>query len=156
MDHVAYMKKSWGLLPKILTGDKLIESRWYQTKHLPWGKIQVGDTVYFKNSGEPITVKAFVKNVLSFDGLTPTKVKKILYKYSDLNGINKQNQSYFYNLFKNKKYCLLIFLANPQKIIPFDINKNGFGSMSAWITIKNIDTIRVQKPVVAERLGEGL
>ena len=54
MDHVAIMNKSWGLIPKILSGSKTIESRWYKTKRTPWDKIAKGDTVYFKNSGEQV------------------------------------------------------------------------------------------------------
>ena len=38
MDHVAIMKKSWGLIPKILDGRKKIESRWGIHKCSPWGK----------------------------------------------------------------------------------------------------------------------
>jgi len=58
------MRKSWGLLPKILTGEKTIESRWYKNKCSPWGKIKRGDVVYFKNSGEPVTIKAEVSKII--------------------------------------------------------------------------------------------
>jgi ASC-1-like (ASCH) protein len=138
------MKPSWGLLSKIISGAKQIESRWYQTKHLPWGKIAIGDTVYFKNSGEPVTVSAQVKDVISFDNLTPSKVHAIFVKYYQLIGFDSSQFNYFYQLFRNKKYCLLIFFKNPKMIPPFEVDKTGFGAMSAWITIKNIDTIRVQ------------
>ena len=57
MDHVAIMKKSWGLTQKILTKQKKIESRWYKSKYSPWGKIEKNDFVYFKDSGEPIVRK---------------------------------------------------------------------------------------------------
>ena len=156
MDHVAYMKKSWGLLPKILSSEKVIESRWYQSRYCPWGKIAAGDTVYFKNSGEFITVSAKVSQVLSFDNLTPAKVQEILGRYSRLDGIPSGKIFYYYNLFKDKKYCLLIFLTDVKKVAPFEINKSGFGAMSAWITVDNIDTIRESLPVVAERLGDSL
>ena len=48
MEHVAIMKKSWGLTEKILTGAKKIESRWYKNKHTPWNRIKSGEIVYFK------------------------------------------------------------------------------------------------------------
>lgn len=80
MIHIAYMKKSWDMIPKILTGEKTIESRWYQTKRAPWGKIAAGETVYFKNSGEPVTAKATVAKVLQFKSLNPEKIKEILEK----------------------------------------------------------------------------
>ncbi len=45
MDHVAIMKKAWKLIPKILDGQKKVESRWGVNKCAPWGKIKVGDNV---------------------------------------------------------------------------------------------------------------
>ncbi len=142
MHHVAIMKKSWGLVPKILAGEKKIESRWYKTKRAPFGKIGKGDTVYFKNSSGPVTVKAEVKNIKEFDNLNPRQVKEILEKWGDDDGISKGKIPEFYELFKDKKYCMLIFLKNPHKIKPFDIDKTGFGMMSAWITVDNVNKIK--------------
>lgn len=142
MDHVAIMKKSWGLIPKILSGQKVIESRWYQTKRLPWGRIKVGDTVYFKDSGYPTTLKATVSDVLSFNSLTPPLVSQILRQYASQDGIPPDKVNFYFDLFKDKQYCLLVFLQNPAKIDPFDINKAGFGTMSAWITIPDINLIK--------------
>ena len=128
----------------------------------PWGRIKKSDTVYFKNSGEPVKIKAKVGKVLQFSNLNPIKIGEILKKYGKDDGISRGSgeQSFcldgarkncspmplddwhkFYELFKNKKYCLLIFLKNPVKIRPFEINKKGFGMMSAWVTIKNIKQI---------------
>ena len=143
MDHVAIMKKSWGLTQKILTGKKKIESRWYKLKYSPWGKIEKGDNIYFKDSGEPVSIKAEVEKVLSFSDLTPQKVKNILYEYGRDDGIEKNKIPDFFELFKNKKYCLLIFLKNPKRIKPFEIDKTGFGMMSAWLFVGNIAKIRV-------------
>jgi len=42
MDHVAIMKRSWGLIPKILSGEKTIESRWYKKRIPPWNRISKG------------------------------------------------------------------------------------------------------------------
>jgi len=143
MHHVAIMKKTWGLIPKILSGEKKIESRWYLFRHIPWNRIKVGDTVYFKNSGELVKVKAQVSKVLQFSDLTQDKVEEILIKYGKDDGLESEKINWFFNLFKNKKYCLLIFLKNPTRIKPFSINKTGFGMMSAWITVKNINKIKV-------------
>lgn len=143
MDHVAIMKKSWGLTQKILSGQKKIESRWYKTKYSPWGKIKKGDVVYFKNSGEPVSIKTEVEKVISFSDLIPEKVKQILDEYGGDDGIEKNKIKEFFELFKNKNYCLLIFLKNPEKVEPFEIDKTGFGMMSAWLTTENIDKIKV-------------
>lgn len=143
MDHLAIMKKSWGLLPKIFSGEKKIESRWYKSKHLPWGKIKPGERIFFKNSGEPVSLMAEVEKVLQFASLTPGKVRELLETYGKDDGISPAEIQSFWQRFKDKKYCLLIFLKNPQAVKPFEINKKGFGMMAAWITVENINQIRV-------------
>ncbi len=144
MDHIAIMKKSWGLTEKILTGQKRIESRWYRSKVAPWDQVKVGDTVYFKDSGEPVTVKASVEKVLQIDNLDPVVVKEILNKYGNLDGIGAKDTGSYYELFKDKKYCILIFLNNPEKVEPFQIDKTGYGTMSAWMCIENIKSVRAK------------
>lgn len=144
MEHVAIMRKSWGLIPKILSGKKKIESRWYKNKAAPFGKINPGDVVYFKNTGEPVTLKAEAVKVLQFDNLNKEKVKFILDKYGEGIGITQDQIQTYFNLFKDKKYCLLIYLDNPQLIEPFEIDKRGFGAMAAWISVEDVSTLRFQ------------
>jgi hypothetical protein len=145
MQHIAIMKKSWGLLPKILTKEKKIESRWYDNKYSPWDKIKKGDVVYFKDSGEPVTIRAEVDKVIQYENLTPLKVKEILNEYGKKDGLGIKDMPKFYNLFKNKKYCILVFFRNPKPIKPFNIDKTGFGLMSAWLCVDNVNRIKIKK-----------
>ena len=142
MEHLAIMRKSWGLTQKILNGQKKIESRWYSLKHKPWDKIKEGELIYFKDSGEPVKLKAEVSKVIQFANLTQERIKEILGKYGDDDGLEKDKIPEFFERFKDKKYCILIFLKNPQEVKPFEINKAGFGIMSAWITVNNISMIK--------------
>ncbi len=142
MEHVAIMRKSWGLTQKILSGQKKIESRWYKVKYAPWDRIKSGENIYFKDSGEPVTIKAEVDKVIQFSDLTPEKVKEILYQYGQADGLGIDKIPEFFEMFKDKKYCILIFLKNPQKIVPFEIDKTGFGVMSAWISVDNVNKIK--------------
>ena len=133
MHHLAILKKEYNFLDLILKSKKTIESRWYQTKRTPYNRIKPGDIIFFKESGQPVSAKAEVSKVLQFD-LKQTKVKDILNKYGKQIGIN-------YSKELNKNYAILIFLKNPKTIPKFNINKSGYGNMSAWITIKNIKKI---------------
>lgn len=142
MDHVAIMKKSWKLTGKILSGEKKIESRWYMARYAPWDGINIGEIVYFKDSGEPITIKAEVERVLQFSNLVPAKVKEILYKYGKSDGLGIGDIPKFLELFKNKKYCILVFLKKPEPVEPFEIDKSGFGLMAAWISTEDVNAIR--------------
>ncbi|NCO97000.1 MAG: ASCH domain-containing protein [Candidatus Aenigmarchaeota archaeon] len=142
MEHVAIMRKSWGLTQKILSGQKKIESRWYKVKYSPWDRIKSGEIVYFKDSGKPVTIKTEVEKVIQFSDLTPEKVKEILYQYGQADGLGIDKIPEFFEMFKNKKYCMLIFLKNPLKIEPFEIDKSGFGAMSAWISVDDVNRIK--------------
>jgi len=124
--------------------EKTIESRWYKNRYAPWGNIAKGDIVYFKNSGEPVTLRATVADVLQFSNLNPTKVKKILTEYGERDGITKAETEKYYEMFKDKKYCLLIFLKNPEQVEPFMVDKTGFGAMAAWIITEDIRTLKGQ------------
>ncbi len=136
------MKKSWGLLEKILSGKKKIESRWYLSKRAPWDRIRAGEIIYFKNSGSPVSLKAEVEKVLQFENLTQEKVREILDKWGGEGRICVRNYNESLKSNKDKKYCILIFLKNPQAVEPFEINKKGFGNMSAWICVGDVDIIR--------------
>ncbi len=140
MDHVAIMKKSLGFLEKIISGDKTIESRWYATRRTPWNKVKSGEIVFFQNNGGPVTLKTQVSKVLQFENLTPEKIKEILTKYGGQIGLEDTEQ--FFQTVKDKKYCILIFLEDVQPVKPFFINKKGFGMMSAWISVENINSIK--------------
>lgn len=144
MDHVAIMKKNWGLVDKVLTGQKTVESRWYKTKRPPWNKVKAGDSIYFKNTSEPVKVKAKVSKVLQLENLNEKTRQEILNKYakSDL-GVGEIMPA-VKEYIKGKNYCLLIFLKNAQKIEPFEINKKGFGAMAAWLAVDDVDKIKMK------------
>ena len=139
MQHLAILRKSWKLLPKILSREKKIESRWYKNKSAPYNNIKKGDMIFFKNSGEPVTIKAEVSKVIQVSDLNYKKIKLLLNRYGKALGIDDIPK--FARRFKDKRYVILIFLKNPKSIKPFKISKKGFGNMSAWITIPNIRNI---------------
>lgn len=140
MEHLAILSKKRKLLNRIISGEKTIESRWYISKKPPFKSICVNDVVYFKESGEPVTAKAKVKDVLFYEDLTHKKIKEILSAYSSQLGIDL---SYFEEI-KNKKFCSLIFLKDIEKITPFKINKKGYGLMSSWMTLNHIENIKAK------------
>jgi hypothetical protein len=141
MHHVAIMKKSWKLIPKILSGEKTIESRWYQTRRSPWNTIAAGDTVFFKNAGEAVTVQATVSRVLQYTLKNTADAVAIVQKYGKrICIINVDPKTWD----TKPKYCVLVFLERPKQISPFTIEKAGFGISSAWLTIPHINRIKIK------------
>ncbi|MBI4441315.1 hypothetical protein HY639_04045 [Candidatus Woesearchaeota archaeon] len=143
MDHVAIMKKSWKLIDKIISGHKRIESRWYMACYPPWNRIQAGDTVYFKDAGELVSAKARVQRVLQFDHYNEQQLTDILCHYGGDGGICFHTALEEVFIWAGKrKYCILIFLENAQRIVPFAIDKTGYGNACAWICVPSIDDIK--------------
>ena len=145
MHHVAIMNKRLGFLEKIQTGEKTIESRWLNTQRTPYRNVQTGDTLFFKNTSELVSIKAKVNKVLEFENLSPYKINDIIKKYGKDIGIHKKEIQKFFLTVQNKKYCVLIFIKNPLVIKPFHIDKRGYGMQSAWISVKNINQIKTKK-----------
>ncbi len=141
MDHVAIMKPSWRLIPKILSGEKTIESRWYQTRRAPWNNIRAGDRVYFKDSGKYITAVATVSEVLQFTLNGLADAEQVVERYGKHLSLVNRDPSTWSSI---PKYCILIRLIDAKPISqPFAINKQGFGSAAAWITVPSISNIRL-------------
>lgn len=139
MHHVAIMKPSWNLIPKIVSGQKTIESRWYKNKSAPWNRVTAGDTVWFKNAGGPVTARATVARVIFIDDPRSVKLITTAKKFGGCPGIcfasDMQEISHWIS---GKRYGILLFLKHPQSVKPFHIDKTGFGAACAWMCVKRI------------------
>jgi hypothetical protein len=149
MHHVAILRKSNlkngdDLLGDILKGTKTIESRWYVNRIAPWNRIDQGDSVYFKESGCEATARAEVSKVIRFENLNFEKAREIIEKYGKQIAPNETKKEWREWARKNskKRYCILIFLENVQKIEPFEIDKTGYGNACAWMVTEDIDSIK--------------
>jgi len=143
VDHVAIMKKSWGLIPKILNGTKVAESRWYKSRIIPWNRIKKGDNLYFKNSGESVIVKTRVNKVIQYQMSNNKQALEIMKKHAEKDLGIKEIPSEILNYIKDKKYAVIVFFDRVEEIKPFNIDKTGFGAMAAWISINNINKIKI-------------
>ncbi len=136
------MKAKRKLIPKILSGEKTIESRWYMMKVAPRNTIQSGDTVYFKDAGQMVTASATVAKVLQYDHYTDEELHEILNTYADGIAFHSSLDE-VYQWAKSKHYCILVFLKHPKKITPFAIDKKWYGMMASWITLSDINKIKL-------------
>jgi ASC-1-like (ASCH) protein len=145
MHHIAIMKKSWNMTEKIISGEKVVESRWYKSRYAPWDRIQKGDKIYFKDSGEPVTACAIVDKVEQYSELYDEKRKKILAahdpKYLGAEGIMDEVLQYT----EAKNYAIIIYLKDAKRILkPFEIDKSGFGAMASWICVEDVEEVRIK------------
>ena len=140
--HLAILRKSSGLLEKITSGEKKIESRWYSTRRAPWGRIKEGDIVFFKYSGGAVEASAKAAKVLQFSDLTVDKIENIWAKYGNQIGLEAERIPAFLKSIGEKRYCILVFLKDVKRIQKFKIDKTGYGNASAWIVVDNIELLR--------------
>ena len=138
MDHVAILDTKRKLLAKIISGEKTIESRWYKFKKTPYQNIAIGDVVYFKESGKPVSVRSKVAKTIFIDKLSPEKINYILNQYASQLGVSLSYAEHC----AGKNFCTLIFLKQVEPIEPFHIDKKGYGAMAAWITLEDIKKIK--------------
>jgi ASC-1-like (ASCH) protein len=147
MEHVAIMRPSWGLIPKILSGKKTVESRWYLTRRAPWDRIHAGDTVYFKNTGEPVCARATVASVQQRVLKNIRDIQDVVDVYGDaVCMINRAITTWE----RIPQYVILVFLSHPEPVDPFFVDKTGFGSAAAWITTPLVTRLRIDPPHQAD------
>ena len=132
MNHVAIMRKSWRLIPKILTGEKTIESRWYVSRRAPWGRVSAGDVIWFRDGGAPVTARATVKKVLQLEFSGLDEIEAAVRRYGDdiclLNRVPK-------TWVRQPRYAILMWLEEARPVKPFNVDKQGYGNANAWLTM---------------------
>ncbi|MBM4108927.1 MAG: hypothetical protein FJ255_09000 [Phycisphaerae bacterium] len=79
MQHVALVKKR--CLDAILSGAKTIESRLTVARKPPFGVIEPGHVIYFKQSGGFFRARAAVERVEFFEVLTPEQVRDLARRF---------------------------------------------------------------------------
>ena len=138
------MKKEWKLVDRILSGGKTVETRWYRTRRVPWGRIRKGDVVWFSEGGL-VRARATVRRVEQFEIHSDRERLELLERLGrhDLGTSDEKVWQAVEEYTKGKKYCVAVWLENPESVTPFKINKKGHGAMSAWIVV---DDIRRLKP----------
>ena len=125
MKHIVILKKKY--LDFILEGKKTIESRWSIHKTLPYGRVNIGDILYLKETGGDVVASARVKDVKTFT-LDSNVVDYIIDTYGDAICINKDNRERY-----NKNYCTLIWVSDVKNIEPFKVKKS-YGS--GWMLME--------------------
>ena len=105
----------------ILKKEKTIESRWSVHKIAPYNKVNIGDTLYLKETGKNVYYKAKCSDVKFFE-LNKETVDMIKEKYNEYIKIKDFSECY------NKNYCTLVWISNIEKINEMKVKRsNGAG-----------------------------
>ncbi len=118
-------------IEKIFRGEKVVEGRFTEHRILPFGQVTRGDEIYLKQASGPVVGRAYVENVLYFEGLTGEMIGKLRREYKSELGVDDQ----FWRDKSKARYATLIFLKKPQRFVaPLLIKKRDRRS---WILLTN-------------------
>ena len=121
MKHLVILKQPY--FNMILNKEKTIESRWSVHKIAPYNKVNIGDTLYLKETGKNVYYKAKCSDVKFFE-LNKETVDMIKEKYNEYIKIKDFSECY------NKNYCTLVWINDIEKISEMKVKRsNGAG----WI-----------------------
>lgn len=141
MDHVVYLDVKAKELDNLKKGIKSMIIRGAMGRKFPYGKVEIGDRLFFiENKGDGlIKAKAVVSSVVNTEQLTKEESLKIL----------EQNQNKLHldtglkKRFGGKRYLVLIAIKDFRETENFQIDRSSFGNMDDWLPVGDIDHVRI-------------
>ena len=140
--HLVILKRPY--LEAILASRKRIESRFTKIKRSPFGRVLVGDKIFFKLSSGPVCATAKVAAVKNFENLTPERIISLKQRYNhDIAGTDEYWQSR-----TECRFGFLVWLAEVRTIEPVRISKKDW---RAWVVLTEKEDFGLLKNSVWQR-----
>lgn len=98
---------------RIMTGQKLVEARMGTDRSAPYNRVQPGDIVYIKPSGQRVIGKAVVHRVDQYSGLTPSDIDHLQRVYND----RVQGDDLYWQSNRSSTYATFITLSKVAMIV---------------------------------------
>jgi len=110
-------------------------------RKLPYGRVNIGDTLYFiNNNGEgKVRAKGDVTNVYNSDKMSEDESISLVKKNQDKLKLTEKQ----FKRCAGKRYIVLIQVGNIEAIEPFRIDKRNYRNMDDWLLVENIDNVRL-------------
>lgn len=124
--HLVILKKQY--IDAILDGSKTVESRLMKGRVQPFGCIEPGDTLFFKQSSGPVCAIGTAAAVKSFENLTSAKILEIKSKY---NRYILGSDEYWESK-SDSVFCILTRIKSVKPIGPVWIKKKDW---RAWVVL---------------------
>lgn len=143
MDHVVYLDTKAKEMENLLSGKKTMIIRGAAGRKLPYGRVEVGDELYFINNnaeGE-VRAKAIVTSVFNSDQMTTDESKTLVSKHQNKLQLTDQQ----IKRWAGKRYLVLIEIKAVKKIKSFTIDKSDYGNMDDWLPVEKIEKIKIIK-----------
>ncbi len=140
MDHVVYLDHKANELEKLLSGQKTMIIRGATGRKMPYGRVEMDDTLYFIENDSSGVIKAsgIVVSVLNSEKLTPEESIALVDAHQDKLALSKGQ----YQRWAGKRYLVLIEVNKLVELVPFKLDRQEFGNMDDWLPVGSIDQVR--------------
>ena len=139
MDHVVYVDDKAKEMEKLLDGSQTMIIRGATGRKLPYGRVHVGDVLYFiRNNGEGrVSAKATVNLVLNSEKMEKEQSLQWVEEHQSQLQLSPRQ----FKKWAGKRYIVLIGVENVQPVDPLAIDKSGYGNMDDWLPVGDIQTV---------------
>ncbi len=134
MIHVAIIHRPH--LDAIFAGEKRVESRLTKSRRDPFGRVAVGDWVFFKQASGAFRAAACVLRVESRSGLVARDIRQIRREFGD----EIAAPAAYWRERSRARYATLMWLGEVHEISDGpDYRGAGYRSQSAWHVLDRVD-----------------
>ena len=137
MDHVVYLDASAHELDALLKGRKTMIVRGGMGRKIPFGRVFIGDRLFFlENDGSgKVMARGKVNHIIQEEMLTPDQSRALIDVYqSDLQLSQKQLSRW-----RGKRNLVLIRVGQIEGIESFRIDREKFHNMDDWFLVEDIE-----------------
>jgi hypothetical protein len=141
MDHIVYLDAKANELESLLSGKKTMIIRGATGRKLPYGRVNVDDTLYFINNNAEgmVRAKATVSFVFNSEQMTN---EESIYLVKD-NQSKLQLTDVQFKRWAGKRYVVLIGVNKVEEINSFTIDKSNYGNMDDWLPVEKIEKVKI-------------
>lgn len=145
MDHIVYLDRPAGALEAMRQGRKTMVGRAFNGRRSPYGKVKVGDVLYFtENDGQQIIYgRGTVTKVYDSPKLTHEESVALLERHRRSLWLS---EAQFLRM-AGKRYLVLVTVDRFQEVPRFRFTRRDFHTLDDWILVGEVDRARKDGPV---------
>lgn len=139
MDHIVYLDAKAHEMDRILDGSKTMVIRGAQERTHPYGRVGIGDRLFFvRDNGEGLVrVTAKVTLVHNFADLSAAVSRSIVENHQSKLQLTPQNLKRC----AGKPYLVLVEFDHVEAIAPFRVFRHDWAHSDDWVVIDNIELL---------------
>ncbi len=146
MDHVVYIDAKEKDLQKLLNETKRMIIRGAAGRKLPYGRVQLGDRLFFVQNDGTCLVHAWAEVTMVWDSSplsAEESVQVIAGNQEQLQLSPKQVQRW-----SGKRFLVLIGVGQVTAITPFLVDRSAYGNMDDWLPVGDIEQVKIENSLI--------